>query len=104
LSVRVWEVCADIVIVYINLSRIAGKHSCWTAWVVLTPKIDVSVSINWLKTDISQGVVGERSKQIIMPLLWKCVYEDRIIREAVVEVNDKGKVGRRFSATAGGRD
>jgi hypothetical protein len=92
------------VILDIGLGRTEGVYTRRTTRVVLTSQVDVSVSVNRLEPDVSQRIVCEGTEEIVVPLLGVRVYEDGVIGEAIVEVDDVGKIGRGFSTAPSGRD
>lgn len=55
--VCVGKVCADIMGVDVGLRRAQGVHACRTAWVELAAEVDISMSIDGLISDVSQGIV-----------------------------------------------
>lgn len=104
LLIRIGKVCADVVILDIGPGRTEGMYTRRTTRVVLTSQVDVPVSVNRLEPDVSQRIVCQGTEEIVVPLLGVCVYEDGVRGKAIVEVDDVGKIGRRFSTAQSGRD
>ena len=94
LPIRVGKVGTDVVVFEIGSGRTERVYARRTTGVVLTSQVDVSVSINGLEPDISQRIVGKRTEEIIVPLLRVCMYEDGVIGEVIVEVDDVGEIRR----------
>lgn len=91
--IRIGEVCADVVIVDISLGRTEGVYTCRATWVMLASQVNVSMRVHRLEPDVSQGVVGEWTKEIVVPLFGICVNKERVIREMIVEINYVGEIG-----------
>lgn len=80
-------------IVDISLGRTEGVYTCRATWVMLASQVNVSMRVHRLEPDVSQGVVGEWTKEIVVPLFGICVHKERVIREMIVEINYVGEIG-----------